>query len=209
MSKTKSQTVRSRGRPALSDDELADMRHQIADCALRLFQEDGYDAVSMRRLAREVGCTVMTLYRYFDRKIDILRHIWAEVFGELFDQLDHIAAKESDPAVRLQAVALGYVHFWLDQRERYFLVFMSSDVSQTDVSVFVDDDKVVERFNVFQDSLTSALGSEASAGEIALKTQLLLCTLNGISHNLITISAYPWIETDALVRAAVSGTLKA
>lgn len=209
MSKTKSRTVRPRGRPALSDDELAGMRRQIADCALRLFQEDGYDAVSMRRLAREVGCTVMTLYRYFDRKIDILRHIWAEVFAELFDQLDNIAAKERDPAERLQAVALGYVHFWLDQRERYFLVFMSSDVSQTDVSVFVDDDKVVERFNVFQESLASALGPKASADEIALKTQLLLCTLNGISHNLITISAYPWIETDTLVRAAVSGTLKA
>ena len=60
---------RPRGRPTLSEAEASEMRRHIADCAMRLFQEDGYDAVSMRRLAGEAGCTVMTLYRYFDRKI--------------------------------------------------------------------------------------------------------------------------------------------
>lgn len=209
MAATKSPATRSRGRPALSSDELAGMRRHIADCALRLFQEHGYTAVSMRRLAREADCTVMTLYRYFDRKIDILRQIWAEVFTELFDQLDQIAAREQDPAERLEAIALGYVNFWLEQREHYFLVFMSSGVSQPDVSIFVDDDKVVERFSVIQDSLAEALSPDASAAEIGLKTQLLLCALNGIAHNLITISAYPWAEPEALVRATVSGTLKA
>ncbi|MEO1100931.1 MAG: TetR/AcrR family transcriptional regulator [Pseudomonadota bacterium] len=209
MAAPKTPVARPRGRPALSDDKLDDMRRHIADCALRLFQDNGYDAVSMRRLASEAGCTVMTLYRYFDRKIDILRQIWAEVFADLFDQLDQIAAREEDAAVRLQAIAFGYVDFWLKHRDHYFLVFMSSGVSQPDVSVFVDDDKVVERFSLIQDSLAEALSPKSSAEEIALKTQLLLCALNGIAHNLITISAYPWAEPEALVRAAVSGTLKA
>jgi len=185
------------------------MRQHIATCALRLFQEDGYDAVSMRRLASEADCTVMTLYRYFDRKIDILRALWGELFAELFDRLDEIAADESDAARRLDAVALGYVDFWLRRREHYFLVFMSSGVSQPDVSIFVGDDGVVDRFSVLRKSLADALGADASEAGIDLKSQLLLCALNGIAHNLITISAYPWFKAEKLVRAAVSGTLKA
>ena len=185
------------------------MRRHITDCALRLFQQDGYDAVSMRRLANEAGCTAMTLYRYFDRKIDILRKLWEEVFTELFDQLDQIAAKEDDTIKRLNAVALGYVTYWLDQREHYFLVFMSSGVSQPDVSVFVEDEGVVQRFALFYESLAKALGEDASEMDVTLKAQLLLCTLNGIAHNLNTISGYPWAEPDALVSAAVSGALKA
>ena len=196
----------SRGRPALSKEKIADMRQHITDCAFRLFQEDGYDAVSMRRLASEAGCTVMTLYRYFDRKIDILRHLWAEVFVELFDELDQIATKEKNAIRRLNAVALGYVDFWLRQREHYFLVFMSSDVSQPDVSIFIGDENVMQRFSVIYESLADALGAEK---DIDLKAQLLLCSLNGIAHNLITISAYPWAEPKTLVHAAVSGALKA
>ncbi len=208
MLKNESNSRPARGRPALSEDEIADMRKRIAECALRLFQKDGYDAVSMRRLAKEAGCTVMTLYRYFDRKIDLLRALWEDVFTDLFDQLDLISAKIDEPTKRLNAVALGYVEFWLERREHYFLVFMSSGVSQPDVSVFVDKDGVVERFSLFYTSLADALGPKTNASQINLKSQLLLCTLNGIAHNLITISAYPWASPKSLVQAAVNAVLK-
>lgn len=198
---------RPRGRPALTEAEASEMRRHIADCAMRLFQEDGYEAVSMRRLASEAGCTVMTLYRYFDRKIDILRALWAEILGDLFDRLGAIAEDESHALKRLEKVSFGYVDFWLQRREHYFLVFMSSGVSQSDVSVFVAEDGVVERFGVLHQSLAAALESNASDAEIELKTQSLLCALNGIAHNLITISAYPWADPKTLVDAAVSGVL--
>ncbi|MEZ5946390.1 MAG: TetR/AcrR family transcriptional regulator [Hyphomonas sp.] len=209
MSTSSSSKSRPRGRPTLSEQEMAEARRHIADCALRLFQEHGYDAVSMRRLAGEAGCTVMTLYRYFERKIDILRTLWAEVFAELFELLDKVAAGESDPLQRLESVALAYVDFWLRHRERYFLVFMSSGVSQSDVSVFVGDDGLAQRFGLFRTCLSEALGAGCSEKDLALKEQLLLCALHGTAHNLITISAYPWAAPDQLVRAAVSGILKA
>ncbi|WP_424338565.1 TetR/AcrR family transcriptional regulator [Henriciella sp.] len=185
------------------------MRSHISDCALRLFHEHGYDAVSMRRLAKEADCTVMTLYRYFDRKIDILTALWAEVFATLFDELDAIAASETNANLRLNKIAFGYVDFWLSHREHYFLVFMSSGISQSDVSIFVDDDGVVERFDIFRQTIESVLGTRATKAETALKSQLLLCALNGIAHNLITISAYDWASPKDLVDAAVSGALQA
>lgn len=207
MDKDSSKTMRSRGRPVRSDQDVAKTRQHIADCALRLFQAEGYEAVSMRRLAQEADCTVMTLYRHYDAKIDILRQIWRNVFAELFDQLDARAEGEADPIERLNAVALGYVEFWLAQRDRYFLVFMSSGVSQDDVSVFVADDDLLLRFNVLQDSLAAALDSIGSDADPSLRNQVLMCSLNGIAHNLITISAYPWAEPETLVGEAVSGAL--
>lgn len=198
----------TRGRPALSDRQVSDMRRHISDCALKLFQEAGYGAVSMRRLAEEAGCTPMTIYRYFDRKIDILRELWGEVFTALFNQLDQIAADEPDPVKRLNAVALGYVTFWLDNRDHYFMVFMSSGLTETDVSIFVGDDPVMGRFNMFREILAEALGGQVPAGEVELKGQLLLCLLNGIGQNLITVSAYPWSKPDQLVHAAVTALLR-
>jgi AcrR family transcriptional regulator len=56
----------SRGpKPALSTT-------QIADVAILLADAEGLDAVTMQRVAREVGVTTMALYRYFPGKADLL-----------------------------------------------------------------------------------------------------------------------------------------
>lgn len=199
---------RARGRPVRSEQQVEDMQARIADHALKLFQQDGYEAISMRRLAQEVGCTVMTIYRYYDRKIDILRDLWARVFETLFDGLDQIAKLHCNPIDRIEAVALGYVSFWLEHRDQYFMVFMSSNVDQSDVSIIVQDDALLARFQIFQQGITEASADVLCEADLKVKSELLLCALNGISHNLITISAFPWSSPKALVHAAICSVIE-
>jgi AcrR family transcriptional regulator len=45
---------------------------QIARVAIQLADAEGLDAVTMQRVAREVGVTTMALYRYFPGKADLL-----------------------------------------------------------------------------------------------------------------------------------------
>lgn len=196
-----------RGRPTRTQEQITTMREQISSCALRLFQEEGYEAISMRRLAQEAGLTPMTLYKYFDNKIDILRTLWAEVFTELFDELDQIAAQETNPRVRLNAVSLRYVTYWLDNPEHYFMVFMSKGISQAEVRGFVEADATLLRFSLLNECTATALGDKVDFSVKRLKSELLLCILNGISHNLITISSYPWLSADELVHAAIDGLI--
>lgn len=59
-------TLPSRGpKPALST-------FQIARAAILLADAEGLEAVTMQRVAREVGVTTMALYRYFPGKADLL-----------------------------------------------------------------------------------------------------------------------------------------
>jgi AcrR family transcriptional regulator len=58
--------VRRRGRPRALTHE------RIAGAALRLADRDGPDALTMQRLAAELGTGTMTLYGYFPRKDDLL-----------------------------------------------------------------------------------------------------------------------------------------
>ncbi|MEL7111695.1 MAG: helix-turn-helix domain-containing protein, partial [Pseudomonadota bacterium] len=60
---------RSRGRPRRSETQRQDMRDQIEQAAARLFQSEGYGAISMRRIAKAVGCSPMAIYAYFDNKV--------------------------------------------------------------------------------------------------------------------------------------------
>lgn len=48
----------------------------IVAVALRLFGEHGYEAVSMREIAREADCPIASVYQYFPTKQAIVKEIW-------------------------------------------------------------------------------------------------------------------------------------
>jgi AcrR family transcriptional regulator len=63
-------------RPRLTRDEIAAAALSIAD-------REGFDAVSMRRLARELGAGTMSLYHYLRTKDDLLALMDDALMGEL------------------------------------------------------------------------------------------------------------------------------
>jgi AcrR family transcriptional regulator len=199
---------KSRGRPRVSEEQAAAMRFKIRAQAHRLFQQEGYGSVSMRRLAREVGCTPMTLYNYFENKIDILRDVWAQVFDELFDEIEKTKVVATCPKDAVLQMAHIYTLYWLNHVDHYRMVFMTEGVSQPDVSIFVGEERVLSRFGMLYQALDLALGNKTEPATLKLKVDLLICTLNGIAHSMITISAYPWSEASKMVDAAVKGIVE-
>jgi AcrR family transcriptional regulator len=58
-------------------------REEITQTARRLLVEQGPEAASLRAIAREMGMTAPGLYRYYDSREELLRHVIAEIFREL------------------------------------------------------------------------------------------------------------------------------
>ncbi len=59
-------------RPQPADRKPRYTREQIAGAALRIADAEGFDAVTMKRIAAEVGAGTMTLYYYVRTKTDIV-----------------------------------------------------------------------------------------------------------------------------------------
>lgn len=57
-------------------------REQVVEAALRLMDDEGLEAVSMRRVAREVGVEAMSLYHHVRDKEDLLDGVVERVMGE-------------------------------------------------------------------------------------------------------------------------------
>lgn len=66
---------RGPGRPALPVD-------RIVATALRVVDEQGADALSMRSLAHALGSGTATLYRHFASRAELIAHVVDRVFGE-------------------------------------------------------------------------------------------------------------------------------
>ena len=58
-------------------------RKEIGATALKIADADGFDELSMRRIARELGAGTMSLYHYVRSKDELLALMWDTVMGEI------------------------------------------------------------------------------------------------------------------------------
>ena len=110
-------------RAALSADQVEEFREALAAAATRLFAEKGYDGVTMRALASELGCSPMTPYRYFENKDEIFETVRAGGFDRFADALETARESAPDPLSSLRALCLGYVRFALEEPHAYRIMF--------------------------------------------------------------------------------------
>jgi len=79
-------------------------REQIAKTALEIADSEGLDALSMRRVAEELGAGTMTLYYYVRTKEDLLALVEDALMGETVEACDSLP-NGWRPAVRKLATA--------------------------------------------------------------------------------------------------------
>ncbi|KPA21687.1 DNA-binding transcriptional repressor FabR [Shimia sp. SK013] len=197
--------AKTAGRPPRSESDIAEYRSKIAKQALAIYRAEGFDAVSMRRLAKEVGCAPMTIYAHFEGKHDILRYLWADVLADMSSEIQGKLERIDAPAERLQMAAQTFVSYWVDHPDHFRLVFMSNDVTRSDVSTFVMDEETLAHFQMFSDLVQDILQNESN---VKASTDTLISGMIGIALCLNTIRDYPWTDvkmmTDRLLRSTIS-----
>jgi AcrR family transcriptional regulator len=102
------------------------VRERILEAARELFATEGYDAVTMRRVAEEIEYTPPVIYQHFADKAALIREIcfrdW-RTFARVFQNLGEVA----DPIERLRAMGEAYVEFALTHPNHYRLMFMTPE----------------------------------------------------------------------------------
>lgn len=73
---------------------MANGKQRIREAALALFNERGYDAVSLRDVAREAGVAIGTLTYHYKRKEDLLEDLLADLHSGFEARLDESLSGE-------------------------------------------------------------------------------------------------------------------
>lgn len=197
--------AKTAGRPPRSESDIAEYRSKIAKKALAIYRAEGFGAVSMRRLAKEVGCAPMTIYAHFEGKQDILRYLWADVFADMSDEIQEKLKPIVAPVERLQMATQSFVSYWIDHPDHFRLVFMSNDVTRSDVSTFVKEDKTLGHFQMFTDLVQVVLQNNSN---VKASTDTLISGMIGIALCLNTIRDHPWADatmmTDSLLKSIIA-----
>lgn len=94
----------------------------IRDVGLRLIHEHGFEAMSLRVLAAEVGIQPASLYNHIISKQDFLFRLIHEHMTVLLDRTDAaLAEARPDPLDRLRAFVAHHMLFHMDKKREVYV----------------------------------------------------------------------------------------
>src|SRR5688500_7778664 len=104
--------------------ERLEVGGKIIDAARDLFAREGYEAVSMRRIADAIEYSPTAIYLHFQDKLDLLQQICQSDFVALAMELVELQ-KVADPVERIRRMGHGYIRFAVTHPNHYRLMFMT------------------------------------------------------------------------------------
>jgi len=109
------------------------LRIQILDAARAIVVREGFDAVSMRKIAGALDYSPASLYLHFASRDAIACALCVEGHAQLLESL-HAHDGVAEPVERLKAMAHAYVTFGQTHPQVYRLIFMQNP-AYTDAAV--------------------------------------------------------------------------
>ena len=104
-----------------------DLRRTLVGAALRIVEQSGAGALSLRELARKAGVSHAAPYRHFASREALLAALATEGFLGLSAEMQACAGAERDPLRRLRALGLAYVRHAV-AHPGHFKVMFSRDL---------------------------------------------------------------------------------
>jgi AcrR family transcriptional regulator len=199
--------------------ERLETRDLILDAARELFITEGYEGVSMRKVAEKIEYSPTAIYLHFKDKQDLFRELCHEDFGRLAEQLN-VIAQHPDPAERLKRLGLAYIEFGQQFPNHYKLMFMTAhppaQLDERDQEVKGNPEK--DAYALLQHLVRLAMDAgifRDELNDVDLIAQTLWSCVHGVISLQIAKANDGWIEwtpidwrAHVMVDAVMRGLLK-
>jgi AcrR family transcriptional regulator len=185
-----------------------DSRRRILDAAIELFVNEGYHAVSMRRIAEKIEYSPTAIYLHFKNKSELLHCLCDEAFAVLLEQEAKVRETVTDPLEALRIAMRGYVEFGI-QHPGYYRIALMMDDAPEDPQPFAGSTGE-KAYLAFRNAVEVCI----SAGifkplDVDLATQMLWSAMHGLTSLLILNNwDFPWADKNALISHTIETVLQ-
>jgi len=158
--------------------ELAEpLKERIVQAASHLFTTGGYEALSMRRVAQEAGCSQMAMYRHFANKEALVQHICADLYTRFTVRMNEEIAGEPEAQKKLRRFIVALLDFAEQYPDHYSLIFL---VRHSDPEVVATREQLGQQFlEGIASIVRDALPKETSLAHVRATLRRMMEVLHG------------------------------
>ena len=167
-------------RPALRPADIEEFRRRVCDVALREFAHKGYRAVTLRGIARELGCSHALAYRYFAGKAAIFVAVRRRCLDRFIAFQERRLRELGDPSAALRAGARSYLDFAFAE-PRAFAALFELDQPQPRARDAGLREAHRRAFRILERVVRRALDAGLIVGEPAELTRTFWSAIHGVA----------------------------
>jgi len=171
--------------------------------------QEGYQNMSMRKIAREIDYSATSIYLYFDSKDALLHALIHEGMMQLYDTLcDAAEAHPDDPIARLEALCRSSITFGLDNPEYYEIMFQ---LRPERMERYPAEKYRQARRNLqlFANALTDGMAADVLyANNARVSASTIWASLHGTVSLLLAERVDVRIDREAFIEAAIQQTIR-
>ena len=186
------------------------LREAIVAAAFELFKHGGAEAITMHALARALGRSAMSLYRYFDSKSAVLQELWRAAYAECLVAMRARVDAQNTPAERHRALLEAFLDFWESRPDYYQLVYRTAGPSAT-IEQPLPDALMPSYGDIISlaTSVTRDIADELGSGHerITLATEMRFAFVMGYLQSRFANPRYPWRDLSVLRAACVDAIM--
>ncbi len=176
----------------------ASLRSEILEAASRLFVEEGYQRVTMRRIAQRIEYSPTTIYLYFKDKNDLLQAVCEETFSQLAGKLEGLQRTSGTPIGYLREGLRTYVDFGLANPNQYTAAFLRP--GPVPEAGPLNNSIGGRAFDMLRLGVRACVESgDIRTANIDMTAQALWASVHGLTALLITMEGSPFVIRTALV----------
>jgi AcrR family transcriptional regulator len=199
--------------------ERQETRQRILDAARDLFVHEGYEAVSMRKIAEKIEYSPTAIYHHFRDKQALLEELCVNDFRALAAAFLRIGRVE-DPVERLRKIGEAYVAFGLQNQSQYRFMFMTPgiDASDSEQSQEMKGNPEEDAYAFLRATIAEAIAQGRFRPEYAdadLVSQIVWAGSHGVVALHIAHAKETWLEwhepnatAKAMSNAVLAGMLR-
>jgi AcrR family transcriptional regulator len=188
------------------------LRQEILDAARELLVRDGYDALSMRKVAERIDYSPTAIYLHFKDKQELVFSLCEETFARLVRELETLEREFPDPLVRLRKGMERYIHFGLTHPNHYIPTFMlppPTEVKSLRIADMHDPQSAGMRaLGTLRDTIAAGVKArKLRKVDPEVAARAAWAAIHGITSLLIAYPAFPWGDREAVVKNVIDGLI--
>lgn len=177
------------------------LRQDILDAARELFVAEGYENVSMRRVAEKIEYSPTTIYLYFEDKASLLYAICEETFAKLAKRMEAITREGDEPLEALRRGCRAYVDFGLKNPNHYKLTFINHPQHPRDDKRHLREESMgMKAYGNLRAGVEACIKAKKfRETNVEAVTQMMWSGGHGITSLLISMPDFPWVKKTELI----------
>lgn len=191
------------------------IRKKIIDAASEILAKEGYENLSIRKIANKIEYSPGIIYHYFKDKSEIMTYVVEEGYEEILRSIGQISIDEENPEISMIKTLRAYIELMLKRPQQFRAVLMN-DIEGIQEKVNMLAEGISKERKSIQ-SLCNLLLLGAKKGrfrtmDVELTAQIIWTSTHGLLSRLILEKDVSEVQKERLINhhfeVLINGLLK-